>query len=108
VGIGQAKELIYSGAIIDAEEALRIRLVNKVFAGDQLLAEAKKTAQLIASKGPVAVAHAKRVIAEGLDNVLADGNQIEVEAFAKCFSTDDQKEGMTAFLEKRAAAFRGC
>jgi enoyl-CoA hydratase len=108
VGISAARELIYTGAIIDAQEALRIRLVNKVFPADQLLAEATKTAQAIASKGPVAVAHAKRVIAEGLDNVLSDGNAIEVEAFAKCFSTDDQKEGMNAFVEKRPAAFRGC
>jgi enoyl-CoA hydratase len=107
VSVGTARELIYTGAIIDAQEALRIGLVNKVCGADQLLAEATKTALLIAQKGPVAIGHAKRVIGEGLDNVLHDGNDIEVEAFAACFRSEDRKEGMGAFLEKRAPHFRG-
>lgn len=108
VGIGMARELVYTGAMIDAAEALRIGLVNKVFSADKLLDEANKTAQLIATKGPVAIAEAKRVISEGLDNVLSDANALEVEAFARCFNTQDQQEGMGAFLEKRKPAFRGC
>jgi enoyl-CoA hydratase len=105
VSVGIARELVYSAAIIDAQEALRIGLVNKVFAGDQLLAEVKKTALLIAQKGPIAVAQAKRAIAEGLDVSLASGNALEIAAFGNCFGTDDQKEGMAAFLEKRPAKF---
>jgi enoyl-CoA hydratase len=107
VSVGVARELIYTGNIIDAQEALRIGLVNKVLPADQLLAEAKKTAQLIAQKGPLAIRYAKRVIGEGLDNTLGDGNEIEVDTFAACFRTQDQKEGMSAFLEKRAANFKG-
>jgi enoyl-CoA hydratase len=107
VSVGVARELVYTAAIIDAQEALRIGLVNKLFPVDQLQAEVNKTAQLIAQKGPIAVAQAKRVISEGLDTSLAKGNELEVQAFGRCFGTADQKEGMAAFLEKRSAAFTG-
>jgi enoyl-CoA hydratase len=107
VSVGVARELIYTGAIIDAQEALRIGLVNKVFPAEQLMAEAKKTALTIAQKGPVAVAWAKRTINEGLDNALRDANEIEVDAFAACFGTEDRKEGVSAFLDKRTPSFRG-
>ncbi|MDB4974229.1 MAG: 3-hydroxybutyryl-CoA dehydratase [Myxococcaceae bacterium] len=107
VSVGVARELIYTGAIIDAQEALRIGLVNKVVPGAQLLAEVTKVATLIASKAPLAIQACKRVIGEGLDNALADGNEIEREAFVECFSTADKEEGIAAFLEKRAAQFRG-
>ena len=107
VGIAMARELIYTGAIIDAAEALRIGLANRVFPHEQLLAETKKAALLIAQKGPLAVSHAKRVTADGLDNLLADGNELEIEAFAACFETADQKEGMGAFVEKRTPTFTG-
>ncbi len=107
VSVGVARELIYTGNIVDAQEALRIGLVNKVVAADQLLAEAKKTALVIAQRGPVAVQYAKRVIGEGLDNVLSDGNELEIDAFAACFRTEDRKEGVGAFLEKRAPNFKG-
>jgi enoyl-CoA hydratase len=107
VPIGVARELIYSAAMIDAQEALRIGLVNKVFPADQLLAEVKKLAQLIATKGPIAVAQAKRAINEGLDTSLAQGNALEIAAFGQCFGTEDQREGMAAFLAKRPATFTG-
>ncbi len=107
VGIAMARELIYTGAIIDAAEAARIGLANRVFPADQLLAETRKAAELIAQKGPLAISQAKRVTADGLDNLLADGNELEVEAFAACFETADQREGMAAFLEKRTPTFTG-
>jgi enoyl-CoA hydratase len=107
VGIGLARELIYTGSVIDAAEALRIGLVNRVIAPDQLLAEVKKTALLIASKAPLAIRASKRVIGEGLDNTLRDGNEIELEAFVDGFKTADKEEGVSAFLEKRAPNFRG-
>ncbi len=107
VGLGQARELIYSGRIIDATEALRIGLVNRVLPGEQLLRAAHETAQAIANKAPVAIRHAKRVIGEGVDNALSDGNELELEAFVECFKTEDRAEGMRAFLEKRGANFRG-
>jgi enoyl-CoA hydratase len=105
VSVGVARELVYSAAIIDAQEALRIGLVNKVFPVDQLMVEVKRVASLIAQKGPIAVAQAKRVINEGLDVSLGRGNELEIAAFGNCFGTNDQKEGMAAFLEKRQAKF---
>ena len=107
VGAGVARELIYTGAIIDAHEALRIGLVNRVVPSEQLMSEALKTAQLIAQKAPLAIGHAKRVLDEGLDNALRDGNELEIEGFVECFKTADKEEGVSAFLEKRAATFRG-
>ena len=107
VGVGRARELIFTGVIIDAQEALRIGLVNRVVAADQLMDEVRATAQLIAQKPPIALKHAKRVIDEGMDNALRDGNEIEIEAFAACFETQDKAEGMAAFLEKRTPNFRG-
>jgi enoyl-CoA hydratase len=107
VSVGVARELIYTGAIIDAQEARRIGLVNRVLPAGELLAETMKTAQLMATKAPLALKHAKRVIGEGLDNVLLDGNELEREAFAACFATADKEEGVSAFLEKRTAHFKG-
>jgi len=101
VGPGAAKELVYSGDHIDAQEALRIGLANKVVAGDRLLETAMNLARKIAAKGPAAVRLAKSVVNRGLDSNLADGNALEIEAFGVCFSTGEPKEGMSAFLEKR-------
>lgn len=107
VGLAMARELVYTGKMIDAAEALRIGLVNAVFEPDELLAKAKETAQLIATKGPFAIAAAKRVFNEGADLPLREANQAEVAAFGSCFTTSDQKEGMSAFLERRDAKFTG-
>jgi len=107
VGVAMARELVYSGMMIDAQEALRIGLVNRVFAHDELLPKTYEAARAIAEMGPLAVAACKRVIREGEMMPLADANALEVEAFADCFTSADQKEGMAAFLEKRAAVFTG-
>ncbi|MCA9529935.1 MAG: enoyl-CoA hydratase/isomerase family protein [Myxococcales bacterium] len=105
VGLAMARELIYTGKLIGAEEALRVGLVNAVFPPDALMAAAQETAAQIAAKGPTAVAVAKRVTAEGLDRPLAGANALEVERFAACFDSGEPREGMTAFLEKRPPAF---
>jgi enoyl-CoA hydratase len=107
VGVAMARELIYSGAMIDAAEALRIGLVNAVHPPEELMGAVRKLAATIASMGPVAVTAAKRVILEGEGVPLADANHREAEAFARCFETEDQKEGMAAFLDKRPPAFEG-
>jgi enoyl-CoA hydratase len=107
VGAARARELIYTGGMIGAEEALRIGLVNAVFAPEALMAETRKAAATIASMGPLAVAGAKRVILEGADSPLYEANAREVDAFAHCFDTADQREGMAAFLDKREPRFEG-
>jgi enoyl-CoA hydratase len=107
VGPGRAIELVTTGRIIDAQEALRIGLADRVFAPEALLDEARKTAQEIASKAPLAVAAARRLVHEGADLALERACSMEAVAFGACFATADQKEGMGAFLEKRAAQFQG-
>jgi enoyl-CoA hydratase len=106
VGNARARELVYGGAVIDAQEALRIGLVNRVLAPADLMGAARATAANIAAMGPLAVAEAKKVLRDGEGRPLREANQLEIEGFAGCFETDDQKEGMTAFLEKRAASFK--
>ncbi|MCB9753521.1 MAG: enoyl-CoA hydratase/isomerase family protein [Myxococcales bacterium] len=107
VGLARALELCMTGAIIRADEALRIGLVNRVLPAGEVVAAAVTTVETIAQKGPLAVAAAKRVLHAGADMVLARANQAEIEAFASLFATQDQREGMAAFLEKRAAGFTG-
>ncbi len=107
VGRGRAKELIFTARIITAEEALRIGLVEKVVPADKLLEEANKLADLILSKGPLAVQYAKEVINRGADLDLANANGYEMTAFAALCESDDKNEGLTAFMEKRAAGFKG-
>jgi enoyl-CoA hydratase len=107
VGIGRARELVYSGAIIDAPKALAIGLVNEVVPPDDLMPRVRALAELIAQKGPLAVAQAKRVMLRGVPGDLTLANELEAQAFATLFGTEDQKEGMKAFVEKRKAEFRG-
>ncbi|HET6146942.1 MAG TPA: enoyl-CoA hydratase-related protein [Polyangia bacterium] len=107
VGIGRARELIYTGAIITAEEALRIGLCNAVVEPAHLLARVRAVADTIASKGPLAIADAKRAMRRGADMPLAEAHELERHLFAGLFATADQKEGMAAFLEKRAPKFQG-
>ncbi|MDR1816498.1 MAG: enoyl-CoA hydratase/isomerase family protein [Clostridiales Family XIII bacterium] len=105
VGKGMAKYLIFSAETIGAEEAKAIGLVEKVYPPEALLEEAVKLAETILSKAPLAVSLAKGAINNGLNTDLATGVAFEAEAQGVLFSTADQKEGMGAFLEKRAAAF---
>jgi len=107
VGKGRSKELLFTGDVIDANEAYRIGLVNKVVAADQLMAAAKALAEKIMSRAPVAVQLCKAAVNEGLDTDLETGVAYEAEVFGLCFATADQKEGMSAFVEKRKASFQG-
>ncbi|MDZ7263695.1 MAG: enoyl-CoA hydratase-related protein [candidate division KSB1 bacterium] len=101
VGKGIAKELIFTGDIIDAQTAFRIGLVNKVVAPENLLNDAIAMAQKIASKGPAAVLIAKSVINRGLEVDQAKGMAIERDGFVQCVASGEAKEGMEAFVEKR-------
>jgi enoyl-CoA hydratase len=106
VGRARAKELIFSGDMIDAARAKEIGLALEVLPAGELLSHAKKVALTIAKRGPLAVAQAKRVIEAGADLPLKDGNAIERDGFMRLFATADQKEGMAAFLAKRPAEFK--
>ncbi|MFZ7101057.1 MAG: enoyl-CoA hydratase-related protein [Peptococcaceae bacterium] len=105
VGKGLAKELICVGEMIDAEEAYRIGLVNKIYEAEELLNKAREMAGKIISRGPVAVALAKSAIENGMNMDLTSAIDYEGEVFGLCFATAEQKEGMTAFLEKRKPNF---
>ena len=106
VGVSKAKELIYTGRMIDAPEALQIGLADHVYPDDALQEEALAMARQIASNAPVAVRYAKCAINEGAQVDIDSAIAIENTWFAKCFATRDQKEGMQAFLEKRSAEFQ--
>jgi len=101
VGPGIAKELIYTADAIDAAEALRIGLANKVVPAGSLIEIATGMAKKIAAKGPTAVKLAKTCINRGLDADLNTGSAYEIEAFGVCFSSREPAEGTKAFLEKR-------
>ena len=107
VGVAKAKELVFTGDVIGAEEAHRIGLVDGLFEAADLMPAARKTAEKIAQKGPLAVAEAKRAMLEGQSVPLDQANLIEANGFASLFDTSYQKEGMKAFLEKRPAKFEG-
>ena len=107
VGKARALELICTGRQIKAEEALRIGLVNKVVAPERLLQEGLDTASVIASKGPVAVKMSKHLVQRGQDLDLANANAMEADVFGFLCATEDKREGMAAFLEKRTADFTG-
>ncbi len=107
VGPGHARELIYTGDQLTAAQALAIGLVNKVFPAAELMDEARKTALKIASKGPLAVAAAKRVMLRGDALDLPAACELEAQAFAALFGSEDQRAGMKAFVEKSKAVFQG-
>ena len=106
IGANMAKELIYTGKMISAEEALRLGLANKVVPHDSLMDEVMKTAGTMASKGKVSLREAKQAINKGMNVDLASGCAIEIDAFALCYASPDAKEGTSAFLDKRQADFK--
>ena len=100
VGQGMAKQMIYTGRNIKADEAYRIGLVNAVYPQNELLNEAKKMAETIARQAPIAVRNAKKAINDGLQVDMDKAIEIEEELFGNCFETEDQRAGMGNFLEK--------
>jgi enoyl-CoA hydratase len=105
LGKTRAKELIFTGEMIDAAKAKEIGLVLEVLPPDRLLPHCREVAQRIAAKAPLAVAQAKRAIEYGADADLHSANELERQAFGLLFGTADQKEGMRAFMEKRSPTF---
>jgi len=100
VGLAKAKELIFTGQVINAEEALSIGLVNQVVDGDELMEAALDMAEKIAMNAQIAVRQSKLAINKGMQCDIQTGMALEAQAFALCFSTEDQKDAMTAFVNK--------
>jgi enoyl-CoA hydratase len=107
VGPGLAAEIILTGRRVKADEALRIGLVNAVYPLDQLLDEARKMAAQIASQSPRAVSAAKALMQLAFNGQMRSGLDTEAGMFGRAFGTDDQREGMNAFVEKRTPSFTG-
>ncbi|PKM75952.1 MAG: crotonase [Firmicutes bacterium HGW-Firmicutes-15] len=107
VGTGMAKQLLFSGDTIDAYEALRIGLVNAVLPAETLMDYVIKLARRIAARGQIAVRFCKDAVNEGMQTDIDRAMTIEADIFGLCFATEDQKEGMGAFVEKRKAQFKG-
>ena len=101
VGVGMAKQLIYTARNIQADEALRLGLVNAVYPQAELMEQALKMAQTIAGNAPIAVRNCKKAINEGLQVSIDEGAVIEEKLFGDCFESYDQKEGMANFLRKK-------
>ena len=107
VGKGKAKELIFTGEMVDANEALRIGLVNRVVPAEELIETCKKIARKILGNSPIAVLQSKKAINEGLQMSLDHGLKYEAEAWLVNYATEDRNEGLSAFLEKRKPVFKG-
>jgi enoyl-CoA hydratase len=107
IGKGRAKELIFTGKTISAQEAYQLGIVNRVFPLASLLEETKKAAAQIAANGPIGVKLAKMLVDSGFNMELSEACSLESFAFGISFTTEDQKEGMTAFVEKRKPNYKG-
>jgi enoyl-CoA hydratase len=106
-GIGVAKDLILTGRIVDAAEALRVQLVSAVFEPAELMAKTMETARALAAKGPLALAAAKAAVNHALQGDHVGNLQLEADRFGDLFASEDAKEGLTAFVEKREPRFLG-
>lgn len=107
VGRMKAKELLLTGENIDANEALRIGLINMIVPDDKIMEEAEKIANKIVNKSSIQTAFIKALVNKGVNLDLKKACELEISYFSSSFSTEDQKEGMTAFLEKRKPNFKG-
>ena len=101
IGVGKAKEMLYTARNIKADEAYRLGLVNAVYPQEELMTAARKLAGQIAANAPIAVRNSKKAANDGLQTDMDQAIVIEEKLFGACFETEDQKEGMAAFLEKR-------
>lgn len=107
IGAGRAKQMIFTGEAYKADECKEFGLIQEVWPPDEFLSKTKELAELIASRGPLAVAAAKECVNRGLDMPLSNGNDFEKITFGNIAATEDMHEGLNAFLEKRDPNFKG-
>lgn len=107
VGLYKAKEMIFTGEFYSAQEALAMGLANKVVAPEELLATAEKIAEVIKTRGPMAVAESKKLIHKSRDLNMEEGLKLEAKKFSDLFHHEESREGMAAFIEKRKPQFKG-
>lgn len=107
IGTNRANELVFTGKMINAEKAAAWGIVNELFAPEELLAKSLETAAALAAVGTLAVGYAKDAVVNGINMTLEDGFRYEAALFGVLFASEDQKEGMGAFVEKRKAEFKG-
>ena len=107
VGKGMAMQLVLTGEIVTAQEALRIGLVNEVIPQTDLIPRAEAIARKILANAPLAVQFALQAVNQGMEMTLAQGLALEADLFSECCKTQDKQEETAAFLEKRAAQFQG-
>jgi enoyl-CoA hydratase len=107
IGRGRATEMIFTGGLIDAKEAERIGLVNKVAPADELRSTVMWTAGTIATKAPVAVRYAKKIASRAMEISMEEGDKMLMDAGIACYKTEDIREGVKAVLEKRSPQFKG-
>jgi enoyl-CoA hydratase len=107
IGVGLAREIAYSGNFYSAADALAMRLANHVYPAAELMLEAEKLAFVIASRAPLALRAIRQSMLEGMDLSQPEAYELEAKLFSNCFGTQDQKEGTSAFIEKRKAQFTG-
>jgi enoyl-CoA hydratase len=106
IGMARAKEMVYFGEAIDAAAALELGFINKVVPAEKLMDEARARARQLLGKSAVALSYAKKAFQTGADAGLTAGIDVDESYFARCFDTDDQKEGMQAFAERRKPDFK--
>jgi len=106
IPVAKAMELILTGAQIDAAEALRIGVINRIVEPEQLMSAARETAEALLQNGPLALRAAKRAVLEGLDGTLDDGLALELRLFGELLLTADAVEGPKAFAEKRPPSYQ--
>ena len=107
IGANMAKEMIFTGNMIPADEAKALGMVNKVCSPESLMDEVMETVKSIALKGKASIRAAKHAINSGLNVDLLSGCKIEIDSFALCMASEDAREGTAAFIEKRDAVFKG-
>lgn len=107
VGVRKAKELLYTGRKIDAEKALELGLINEIVEHHQVKDRARELAREIAGQAPIALKLTKEAVNFGLEEGVEKGDSYEINAFALCFGTEDQKKGLQAFLNKENIEFQG-